>query len=119
MRSRERRLGGGLAAAIAAIVAVGVVLPAAASSFDEAMTTRESGNSASQESQAIYYRQLTEWTRQAGILTFVFEAFDEPWKGCDDPDEPEKHWGLYTVERKPKLVMQEHSAAVLQAQQRI
>jgi hypothetical protein len=52
MRSRERRLGGGLAAAIATVVAVGVVLPAAASSFDEAMETRASGNEASQKSQA-------------------------------------------------------------------
>jgi Glycosyl hydrolases family 17 len=46
------------------------------------------------------------WTREAGILTFVFEAFDEPWKGSDDPMEPEKHWGLFTVDRRPKLVMQ-------------
>jgi exo-beta-1,3-glucanase (GH17 family) len=62
---------------------------------------------ASQELQASYYRDLIEWTRQAGILTFVFEAFDEPWKGSPDPLEPEKHWGLFTVDRRPKLVMQE------------
>jgi len=64
----------------------------------------EPGN-ASQEFQAIYYRQLTDWAREAGILTFVFEAFDEPWKGSPDPLEPEKHWGLFTVDRRPKLVM--------------
>lgn len=62
---------------------------------------------ASEEFQAIYYRQLMDWTREAGILTFVFEAFDEPWKGSPDPLEPEKHWGLFTVDRLPKLVMQE------------
>ena len=44
--------------------------------------------------------------REAGILSFVFEAFDEPWKGSPDPLEPEKHWGLFTVDRRPKLVMQ-------------
>jgi len=33
------------------------------------------------------------WTASEGILTFVFEAFDEPWKGSPDPLEPEKHWG--------------------------
>jgi exo-beta-1,3-glucanase (GH17 family) len=60
----------------------------------------------SQELQEIYYRDLMDWTREAGILTFVFEAFDEPWKGSDDPMEPEKHWGLFTVDRRPKLVMQ-------------
>ena len=61
---------------------------------------------ASAELQAAYYQQLLEWTTQEKILTFVFEAFDEPWKGSDDPLEPEKHWGLFTVDRKPKLVMQ-------------
>jgi len=62
---------------------------------------------ASQELQAIHYRDLMDWTREAGILCFVFEAFDEPWKGSPDPMEPEKHWGLFTVDRRPKLVMEE------------
>jgi exo-beta-1,3-glucanase (GH17 family) len=58
-----------------------------------------------QELQAIYVRDLMDWTRAEGLLCFVFEAFDEPWKGSADPLEPEKHWGLFTVERRPKLVM--------------
>jgi exo-beta-1,3-glucanase (GH17 family) len=62
---------------------------------------------ASEELQHQYYQQLMEWTRREGILTFVFEAFDEPWKGSPDPLEPEKHWGLFTVERRPKRVMQD------------
>ena len=61
---------------------------------------------ASQELQAIYYQDLMDWTREAGILCFVFEAFDEPWKGSADPLEPEKHWGLFTVDRRPKRAMQ-------------
>ena len=60
---------------------------------------------ATQELQAVYLRDLIEWTDEAGILCFVFEAFDEAWKGSPDPLEPEKHWGLYTVERQPKRVM--------------
>ena len=62
---------------------------------------------ASEELQAGYYRQLHQWTTEAQILCFVFEAFDEPWKGSPDPLEPEKHWGLFKVDRTPKLVMQE------------
>ncbi|MFT5481656.1 MAG: exo-beta-1,3-glucanase (GH17 family) [Halieaceae bacterium] len=62
-------------------------------------------DNASEELQAKYYEQLLEWTTQEGILTFVFEAFDEPWKGSPDPMEPEKHWGLFKVDRTPKLVM--------------
>jgi len=61
----------------------------------------------SEENQKIYYNDLVNWTTEDEILTFVFEAFDELWKGSSEPLEPEKHWGLFTVDRKPKLVMQE------------
>jgi len=74
-------------------------------------TTRSNGRGmnaacATQAKQAVYCRELVDWTREAGILCFVFEAFDEPWKGSPDPLEPEKHWGLYTVLRQPKAVVQ-------------
>ncbi len=59
----------------------------------------------SEELQEIYYNDLVNWSMEDEILTFVFEAFDEPWKGSNEPLEPEKHWGLFTVDRKPKLVM--------------
>jgi len=62
-------------------------------------------HNASEELQALYYEQLMEWTTGARILTFVFEAFDEPWKGSPDPLDPEKHWGLFNVDRSPKRVM--------------
>lgn len=68
---------------------------------------------ASEELQAKYYEQLLAWTTQEKILTFVFEAFDEPWKGSPDPQEPEKHWGLFRVERTPKLVMQQLYAELI------
>lgn len=55
--------------------------------------------------QVRYYQELTQWGKDNGVLVYVFEAFDEPWKGSPDPDEPEKHWGLFTVDRKPKPVM--------------
>jgi exo-beta-1,3-glucanase (GH17 family) len=61
----------------------------------------------SEELQSIYYNELVNWCKEDNILTFVFEAFDEPWKGSSDILEPEKHWGLFYVDRTPKLVMQE------------
>jgi len=61
----------------------------------------------SEEFQSIYYNDLVEWSDKEGIMTFVFEAFDEPWKGSHEAMEPEKHWGLFTVDRKPKKVMQQ------------
>lgn len=65
-------------------------------------------NNVNEENQAIYYNDLVNWSEDEGILTFVFEAFDESWKGSDEPLEPEKHWGLFKTDRTPKLVMQEH-----------
>jgi exo-beta-1,3-glucanase (GH17 family) len=57
----------------------------------------------SEEFQDIYYKDLIKWSKEEGILTFFFEAFDEPWKGSDEALEPEKHWGLFKVDRSPKL----------------
>ncbi|MEO1570883.1 MAG: glycosyl hydrolase family 17 protein [Bacteroidota bacterium] len=62
---------------------------------------------ASQELQAAYVQQLMAWSEAHQVLTFVFEAFDEPWKGSPDPMEPEKHWGLYHEDRTPKRAMLE------------
>ena len=70
-------------------------------------------HNASEELQAQYYEELLEWTTNEEILTFVFEAFDEPWKGSPDPMEPEKHWGLFKLDRTPKLAMQELYAHLL------
>lgn len=58
-----------------------------------------------EEMQKVYIEDLMEWTAAEQVFTFVFEAFDEPWKGSPEPLEPEKHWGLYKVDRTPKLVV--------------
>lgn len=55
--------------------------------------------------QEIYINDLMEWCDREEIIAFVFEAFDEPWKGFHDEMEPEKHWGLFYENRKPKKVM--------------
>lgn len=67
----------------------------------------EFGERASQEKQKKYTQDLLEWANYNHITTFLFEAFDEDWKG--NPDNPygaEKHWGLFTVDREPKLVIE-------------
>lgn len=60
---------------------------------------------ANEEYQKEYFDKLIAWTDKEGILAFFFEAFDEPWKGSPEPLEPEKHWGLFNVERKPKFAI--------------
>lgn len=72
-----------------------------------ASVASEFGERASEEKQLQYYSEIMEWAAQKNITTFFFEAFDEDWKG--NPENmmgAEKHWGLYTVDRKPKKVMQ-------------
>lgn len=42
------------------------------------------------------------WTTEDKIINFLFQAFDEKWKGGDHPKEVEKHWGVYYSNRTPK-----------------
>lgn len=58
-----------------------------------------------EENQKTYYEDLMNWSEKNKILTFFFEAFDEAWKGSSDPNEPEKHWGLFHTDRTPKIVV--------------
>lgn len=61
--------------------------------------------------QKMYFEKLMAWTDAEKIMTFFFEAFDEPWKGSPEPLEPEKHWGVYYEDRTPKLVMRQYKKA--------
>jgi exo-beta-1,3-glucanase (GH17 family) len=73
-----------------------------------ATVASEFGERASEAKQEQYYHALMSWSAKQHITTFFFEAFDEDWKG--NPDNAlgaEKHWGIFTVDRKPKQVMQE------------
>ena len=59
----------------------------------------------SDEAQGKYLVQHYEWVDKNRVTTFLFEAFDEPWKGGGDatgPHEVEKHWGVFYENRRPK-----------------
>ena len=71
--------------------------------------TRSSGRgilkeSANEDNQKRYIDEMEKWSEDNQVTLFFFEAFDEPWKGQNHPDEPEKHWGLYNLDRTPKKV---------------
>jgi exo-beta-1,3-glucanase (GH17 family) len=77
-----------------------------------ATIAEEFGERANEADQVRFYVELENWARATNTTVFFFEAFDEPWKG--DPDAPlgaEKHWGLFNVDRTPKQLMRERSAA--------
>jgi len=57
------------------------------------------------EGQAEFLIRLHKWVESKQVTTFLFEAFDEPWKGGGEqssPEEIEKHWGVYYQDRTPK-----------------
>jgi exo-beta-1,3-glucanase (GH17 family) len=60
-----------------------------------------------EENQKMYYEDLMNWAEKNNTLVFFFEAFDESWKGSPDPNEPEKHWGLFHTDRTPKLAAED------------
>jgi exo-beta-1,3-glucanase (GH17 family) len=104
-------IGGAMADTIANLDAVRKEIPDCRIVITEAgwaTIAREFGARASEGKQKEYYHDLLAWSDRMNITTFFFEAFDEDWKGDEnDPSGAEKHWGLFTVDRKPKLAMQE------------
>jgi exo-beta-1,3-glucanase (GH17 family) len=99
----------GLSYSIENIMEVRKALPDAKILITEAgwpSVASEFGDRASQEKQQQYFSKLMTWTKERNITTFWFEAFDEDWKGNpNDMLGAEKHWGLFTVDRKPKKVL--------------
>lgn len=52
--------------------------------------------------QKAFFDDLRAWAEAEGETVFLFEAFDENWKGGSHPAEVEKHWGAYRADRTPK-----------------
>lgn len=65
-----------------------------------------------EEAQEIYLNQVEKWAETNKLIMFVFEAFDEPWKGGNNPLEPEKHWGIYHLDRTPKKYLQKRAKSL-------
>ena len=99
----------GLSYTIENMVAVQQVIPEVPLAIMEAgwgTTASEFPDQANEENQIIYFKALMAWAKEMNVTTFWFEAFDEDWKGNpDDRMGAEKHWGLYTVDRKPKAAV--------------
>jgi exo-beta-1,3-glucanase (GH17 family) len=55
------------------------------------------------EGQSEFLKGLDTWIIHTGTVSFLFEAFDESWKGGDDdPRNVEKNWGVFDENRHPK-----------------
>ncbi|HSG98255.1 MAG TPA: glycosyl hydrolase family 17 protein [Woeseiaceae bacterium] len=100
----------GLAYTIQNIEDVGTALPDKPIVILEAgwpSTAREFPDQVNEANQARHIAELRDWATATNVTVFVFEAFDEPWKGHPDhADGAEKHWGLLNVDRQPKGALQ-------------
>jgi Exo-beta-1,3-glucanase len=45
---------------------------------------------------------MREWTNEAGISMFYFEAFNEQWKDAANPIGSENHFGLFSLKGEAK-----------------
>ncbi|MGB0522263.1 MAG: glycosyl hydrolase family 17 [Flammeovirgaceae bacterium] len=62
------------------------------------------GSKASDEyKQGLYYKHMREWSNQAGVSCFYFEAFDEQWKDAGNPKGSENHFGLINLKGEAKF----------------
>ncbi|MEM7107834.1 MAG: glycosyl hydrolase family 17 protein [Bacteroidota bacterium] len=62
----------------------------------------EGSKAADEYKQGLYYKYMREWTNEAGISCFYFEAFDEQWKDAGNPQGSENHFGLFTIDGQAK-----------------
>lgn len=57
------------------------------------------------QAQTAFLIEMNRWINSNRIPTFLFEVFDESWKGGGEsgsPDHIEKHWGVFYEDRTPK-----------------
>ena len=66
----------------------------------------DEGSKATDEyKEGLYYQLMRDWTNNAGISCFYFEAFDEQWKDAKNPLGSENHFGLFTLKGQAKYAL--------------
>lgn len=65
----------------------------------------EGSHAADEYKQALYYKHMREWTNEAGISLFYFEAFNEQWKDAGNPVGSENHFGLFGLKGEAKYAI--------------
>ncbi|HEY1059465.1 MAG TPA: glycosyltransferase [Limnobacter sp.] len=66
---------------------------------------------ASQANQAIFLRRFIHRAQAEGVVFYVMEAFDQPWKRTIE-GAVGAHWGVYDADRNPKFEMRNPIIAV-------
>lgn len=55
--------------------------------------------------EAWYYQLMREWTKEANVSCFYFEAFDEQWKDHRNKKGSENHFGLISLKGEAKYAL--------------
>jgi len=74
-------------------------------SFSNGLYGNKGSKATDEYKEALFYRHMREWTVNAGISCFYFEAFDEVWKDAPNPKGSENHFGLFTIDGKAKYAL--------------
>jgi exo-beta-1,3-glucanase (GH17 family) len=75
------------------------------SSFGDDYYGNEGSHATDEYKSGLYYQLIREWTREAGLTCFYFEAFDEPWKDAANPNGSENHFGLMNGNAQAKYAL--------------
>jgi len=65
----------------------------------------EGSHATDEYKQGLYYKHMREWTNEAGISLFYFEAFNEQWKDAKNPMGSENHFGLFKLKGEAKYAL--------------
>ncbi len=74
-------------------------------SFSNGHYGNEGSKATDEYKEGLYYELMREWTNEAGISCFYFEAFDENWKDAGNPGGSENYFGLFTIDGKAKYAL--------------
>ena len=66
---------------------------------------KEGSKAADEYKAGVYYKHLREWTNNAKISCFYFEAFDEQWKDAKNAKGSENHFGLINLKGEAKYAV--------------
>lgn len=72
-------------------------------SVSDGLYGKEGSRATDEYKQGLYYQFMREWTNEAGISCFFFEAFDEQWKDAANPAGSENHFGLFERSGRAKF----------------
>lgn len=76
-------------------------------SFSNGFYGADGSKATDEYKEALYYRQIRDWSNRAGISCFYFEAFDEIWKDAENPGGSENYFGLFTIDGQAKYALWE------------